>query len=78
MELRAQLEDLAKRLHLVEGDERASALGADVQRSLDRDDDDHGDLGGRLEESAVHFEAKHPDLADAVRRVIDALAASGL
>ncbi|MCC6438619.1 MAG: DUF4404 family protein [Acidimicrobiales bacterium] len=75
MELRAQLEDLARRLHLLD-DDRARALHADVQRSLEQDE--HDDLGDRLTESAVHFETAHPELADLVRRVADALAASGL
>jgi hypothetical protein len=75
MELRSQLEDLARRLHLVD-DDKARALGADVQRSLE--DDDHHELGDRLAESAVHFETAHPDLAAVVRRVADALAASGM
>ena len=75
MELRAQLEDLARRLHLLD-DDRARALHADVQRSLEQDE--HDDLGDRLTESAVHFETAHPELADLVRRVADELAASGL
>ncbi len=75
MELRAQLEELARRLHLVD-DDRARALHADVQRSIDGED--HEDLGDKLTESAVHFEAAHPDLADLLRRVVDALAASGM
>ena len=75
MDLRSQLEDLARRLHLTE-DERAKELGADVERSLGSED--HEDLGERLTESAVHFETAHPELADVLRRVADALAASGL
>jgi hypothetical protein len=35
-------------------------------------------LGDRLEESTRHFEATHPKVAEAVRRVIDALAALGI
>lgn len=78
MELRAQLEDLARRLHLMD-DDKARALHADVQRSLERGEDaEHDDLGDRLTESAVHFETAHPELADLVRRIADALAASGL
>ena len=76
MDLRSQLEDLARRLHLMEGDDNASALQRDVQRSLD--EDNHEDLSDRLTESAVHFETAHPELAAVVRRVADALAASGL
>jgi hypothetical protein len=76
MELRSQLEDLARRLHLVD-DDKARTLGADVQRSLERDED-HQELGDRLTESAVHFESAHPELAAVLRRVADALAASGM
>lgn len=78
MDLRGQLEDLARRLHLIDDDEHAAALRADVQRSLEQEPHDHSDLSRRLEQSAVHFETRHPDIADAVRRVADALAASGL
>ncbi|MEZ5233011.1 MAG: DUF4404 family protein [Acidimicrobiia bacterium] len=75
MELRAQLEEVARRLHLID-DDRARALHADVQRRIDGDE--HDDLGERMTESAVHFETAHPDLADLLRRIADALAASGM
>jgi hypothetical protein len=75
MDLRAQLQELAHRLHH-EDDEAAKQLGADVQRSLD--EDDHHGLGERLTESAVEFETSHPDLSSFLLRVADALAASGL
>lgn len=83
MDLRAQLEDLARRLHLIDDDERAADLGARVQRSIEPADpagdaDDHEDLGERLTDAAVHFETAHPELADVLRRVADALSASGL
>ncbi len=81
MDLRAQLEDLARRLHLVQ-DERAETLREDVRASLEGsaslDEHDHSDLSQRLSESAVHFEAAHPELAGALRRIADALAASGI
>ncbi len=79
MDLRAQLEDVARRLHLVE-DDRARELHDHVQRSIDADPDeeDHEDLRDRVNEAAVHFETAHPELAGALRRIVDALAASGM
>lgn len=75
MDLRAQLEELARRLHLVE-DDQARDLGQHVQRSID--DDDHDGLLDRMREAEVHFETAHPELAGALRRIADALAASGM
>lgn len=75
MDLRAQLEELARRLHLVE-DEHARDLGQQVQRSID--DDDHEGLRERVSEAAVHFDTAHPELSGALRRIADALAASGI
>jgi len=39
---------------------------------------DGASFTGRLSESARHFEATHPDIASALGRVIDALAALGI
>jgi len=75
MDLRAQLEELAHRLHHTEGD-AAKELGEHVQRSIDADD--HEGLGERLNESAVHFETEHPELSALLLRVADFLAAAGL
>lgn len=35
-------------------------------------------LNGRLDEMAVQFEAEHPDLGAALRRVVDALGKAGI
>jgi len=75
MDLRAQLQELAHRLHH-EDDEAAKQLGAEVQRHVDTDD--HHGLGERLSESAVEFETSHPDLSAFLLRIVDALSASGL
>lgn len=74
--LREQLSELAKRLHLVADDERADALRTDVEGALDSDD--HEGLSDRLEEGAVDFEGDHPDLASALRQVVEALGRSGI
>jgi hypothetical protein len=56
----------------------------EIQAALDRAtpgaemETDGGSLTERLSESARHFEATHPDIAAAVGRVIDALAALGI
>ena len=79
LHLREQLSELADRLHLHRrdtGDERAEALHARVNTALE--DADHHGLGDTLTEHAVHFEADHPDLARALRRVADALGAAGI
>ena len=75
MDLRAQLQELAHRLHH-EDDEAAKQLGAEVQRRVD--EDDHHGLGERLNESAAEFETSHPDLSAFLLRIADALSASGL
>ncbi|MFN0026819.1 MAG: DUF4404 family protein [Acidimicrobiales bacterium] len=75
MDLRAQLEELARKLHLVE-DDHARDLGEHVQRSID--EDDHEGLRDKVNEAAVHFDTAHPELAGALRRIVDALNASGM
>ncbi len=56
----------------------------EIQTALDRAGPgakitaDGASLTERLSESARHFEATHPDLAAALGRVIDALAALGI
>lgn len=40
--------------------------------------DEERDVGDRLEALAVRFEAEHPSLSTALRRVVDALAKAGI
>lgn len=79
MDLRALLADLAEKLHLHRGahEERARALGAEVDSALASDEPPHH-LADRLEEDAVAFETDHPELSETIRHVIDALSAGGL
>jgi hypothetical protein len=49
---------------------------ANIQRAID--DDDHEALPERLQESVLHFEATHPDLANAITIFIDSLSNMGL
>ena len=76
--VRQQLESLAERLHLHQGqgDHRARDLHGQVRGVLDGDE--HDGLADRLEEGAVGFESDHPDLATILRRTADALSAGGL
>jgi hypothetical protein len=78
LHLRKMLEDLAQRLHLHrgEGEERARELHGHVRAALEHDE--HEGLVDRLTEAEVEFESSHPDLADALRRIADALGAAGI
>lgn len=78
LHLREMLEELAERLHLHrgEGEDRAQQLHGEVRQALDTDDQDN--LADRLTEEAVEFETAHPDLANFLRRLADALAAGGV
>lgn len=49
---------------------------ANIQQAID--DDDHESLPERLQESVLHFEATHPDLANAITIFIDSLSNMGL
>jgi len=85
-ELRNQLETLHSELNQtqsVDDDSRALlvALLIDISRLLDTSqaswDEDHS-LVERLDVIAVQFEAEHPALGAAIRRIIDTLAKAGI
>ena len=78
LNLRKQLEELAERLHLHSGSAEVEAhrLKNDVESALDGNP--HDGLEDRLEEGAVEFESEHPQLAEALRRAVDALSAIGI
>lgn len=83
-DLRRQIEALHEELSKmgsVEPQSRQSLLTllSDITRLLDRD----GRTGGApaasaLDEMAVQFEAEHPSLSVALRRVLDALGKAGI
>ena len=84
-ELREQLAQLHVALGNVEslGPEAREQLRVamdDIQRVLDRaPEDDHPEgLVDRLREAVEDFEESHPTVAEAVGRVIDALARMGI
>jgi hypothetical protein len=49
---------------------------AHIQRAID--EDDHESLPERLQETVYHFEATHPDVANAITIFIDSLSNMGL
>jgi Domain of unknown function (DUF4404) len=56
-------------------------LLTDITRLLEKSADSTADphnLAERLDELAVHFEAEHPSLGAALRRVVDALGKAGI
>ncbi|HEY5806935.1 MAG TPA: DUF4404 family protein [Povalibacter sp.] len=56
-------------------------LLTDITRLLEKSADnitDPQNLAERLDELAVHFEAEHPSLGAALRRVVDALGKAGI
>ena len=81
-ELMAELKAAIADLEDGHGDRDLVAdLAGRVERRLDaaaevHDDDDT--LGEDLHEGAIRFEADHPRLADALRRVVDGLGGLGL
>lgn len=56
-------------------------LLGDITRLLENSSDtpaNQHNLAERLDELAVHFEAEHPSLGTALRRVVDALGKAGI
>lgn len=49
-----------------------------VEERLEAEDDEHHDLLDPLEERAARFDAEHPTLSQAIRRLVDVLSASGI
>lgn len=84
--LRQQIENLHTELgkvRTVDTQSRALliTLLADITRLLEQSSGgppDHHTLTERLDELAVQFEAEHPSLGTALRRVVDALGKAGL
>ena len=61
--------------------DRVTDLAGRIERRLDAEaelTDDDDSLGEEIREGAVRFEADHPKLADALRRVVDAIGGIGL
>lgn len=83
-ELRKQLEALhgeLARTKRVDGESRELlvALLNDISRLLDsKPVETERPLTERLDELAVRFEAEHPSLGTAIRRVVDTLAKAGI
>lgn len=86
VEQRQQLElahQALRQLQAVSADERELLISmlADITRLLGQpgeDDSANQTLIDRLDELAVHFEAEHPSLGVALRRVVDALGKAGI
>jgi hypothetical protein len=85
-DLRRKIESLHSDLSRVDTvDTRSRALLmtllSDITRLLEKSApgpaDEHS-LTERLDELAVHFEAEHPSLGAALRRVVDALGKAGI
>jgi hypothetical protein len=72
-----------QQMQSVNADERELLISmlADITRLLGQpgeDDSANQSLVDRLDELAVHFEAEHPSLGAALRRVVDALGKAGI
>lgn len=84
--LRQQVERLHAELSQVRSVDPQSralliTLLADITRLLEQssgESSDHYTLTERLDELAVQFEAEHPSLGTALRRVVDALGKAGI
>lgn len=81
----ALLDELKKAIADLEdgsGDQRLVAdLAGRVERRLEAEaeiDDEDDTLGEDLREGAIRFEADHPRLADAIRRIVDGLGGLGV
>jgi hypothetical protein len=87
-DLHKQLEALHQELSRTGSVDRESrellvALLDDISRLLGSEPVEHGGRGERkfaerLDEIAVRFEAEHPSLGVAIRRVVDTLAKAGI
>ena len=83
-DLRKQLESLHGELARTTSVDRDSkellvTLLNDISRLLEtKPQDTEQSLTGRLDELAVQFDAEHPSLGTAIRRVVDALAKAGI
>ena len=82
---RGLLDELAAAIEDLEGGtgdpERVADLAGRVERRLHADAEIHDDddtLSEDLHEGAIRFEADHPKLAAAIRRVADALGGLGI
>jgi len=85
-DLRQRIESLHSELSGIDSIDPQSrtlliTLLGDITRLLERSSagapDEHN-LTERLDELAVHFEAEHPSLGAALRRVVDALGKAGI
>ena len=64
-----------------EAADRVAELAGRIERRLDAEAELHDDddsLGEEIREGAVRFEADHPKLADALRRIVDAIGGIGM
>lgn len=64
-----------------EAADRVADLAGRIERRLDAEAELHDDddsLGEEIREGAVRFEADHPKLADALRRIVDAIGGIGI
>lgn len=85
-DLRHRIESLHLELSAVEsvdddGRRQLLTLLGDITRLLEKSASGEADergLAERLDELAVHFEAEHPSLGAALRRVVDALGKAGI
>lgn len=85
-DLRRQIEAMHAELSAVDSVDPQSrtlliALLGDITRLLENSgggSPDQHSLAERLDELAVHFEAEHPSLGTALRRVVDALGKAGI
>lgn len=64
-----------------EAADRVAELAGRIERRLDAEAELHDEddsLREEIREGAVRFEADHPKLADALRRIVDAIGGIGL
>ncbi|HEU4600605.1 MAG TPA: DUF4404 family protein [Steroidobacteraceae bacterium] len=79
----AQAQAALRQMQSVSPEERELLISmlADITRLLGQPGEDESanqSLIDRLDELAVHFEAEHPSLGAALRRVVDALGKAGI
>jgi hypothetical protein len=79
----SQAHEVLRQTRSVAPEERELLISmlADITRLLGQSGDDtsaNQTLIDRLDELAVHFEAEHPSLGTALRRVLDALGKAGI
>lgn len=77
-EVSRHLDDLDDHLDAVADDEADDLRGAVAAYRDEETEDDHEGFVQHLREAALRFETSHPEISNAIARVVDSLTAAGI